>query len=684
MLHRCCIKWQTITATPFSRLSSYPTPKRQASSSLIQNRQASLALCIEQDLEDKMGKKRPRRVDSDEKHTPSPSYQRYTYQPLQDAHIRLLRLHSSPDPCWPLRFSIFHTPLAGAPTYTALSYTWGERAGSGLVLIDANHVSVTPNLKHALQRLRRTDREVVLWVDALCINQDDVAERGIQTTRMRGVYQHAESVAVWLGMEHGFSQGAIAFVRALNLASFSGVGRVRSVVLDPENREKLEALVVLFRRQYWWRIWVIQEVACAKRAIVYVGGEEIPWVELDGVCEVLRGVEAELHSIFYKSPSYVRTLTHGGPRGLQLSRYNPTIAAPPLLELLLTHKSKQSTEPKDKVFALVGISASRHSFGDIDYARSMRDIYTYTARHIISTTKKLDVICVKQHDRPQFSLPSWTPDWTRPSHGAGATILGLHHRLPPFSAAGETDAVVDFHDEGEEGNYILRTKGVVLDVVEAVGRPYRKRGAPSNIAPGLQAFHDWWSLFLSSHPNPETVSAERQARFGRLISCGTWGFEGDEKYIEKLEAIFALSEEDILHLDPLSRTSTMESSTMVSSVSSLRGDGQQEEDEEREGGGTDEAQKERVSAILSATLMMNRRRLFVSRNAILGLAPWNADVGDEIVVLLGCKFPVVVRKGVDGTRSMLVGEAYVEGFMEGEAIRGLEEGRFEMKEFELC
>lgn len=682
MLYRYCIKWQTITSIPFSRLLLSLIPKRQASSSLTQYHQPRLALSTEQDSEGDMGKKRPRRVDSDEKHIPSPSYQRYTYQPLQDAHIRLLRLHSDRDSGSPLRFSIFHTPLVSAPTYTALSYTWGERAGSGLVLIDADHVSVTPNLKHALQRLRRTDQEVLLWVDALCINQDDVVERGIQTTRMRGVYQHADSVAVWLGMEYGFSQGAVALVRELSKASSAGIEMIRSMVLDPENKEKLDALVALFRRQYWWRIWVIQEVSCARRAIVYVGGEEIPWVQLDGVCEVLRGVEAELHSIFYKFPSYVRTLTHGGPRGLQLSRYNPTIAAPPLLELLLTHKSKKSTDPKDKVFALVGISASRHLFGDIDYARSMRDIYTYTARHIISITKKLDVICVKQHDMAQFNLPSWTPDWTRPMPGAGATILGLHHRLPPFSAAGDTDAVVEFHDQGEEGDYVLRTKGVVIDTIGAVGRLYKKRGAPSNIGPGLQAFHDWWSLFLSSHPNPETVSGEQQARFGRLISCGTWEFDGDEKYIEKLAAIFALSEEDILHLDPLSRASTMESAAMTSSVSSLRGDGQLEEDEELEGGGADEAQKERVSAILSATLMMNRRRLFVSRNGILGLAPWNADVGDEVVVLFGCKFPVVIREGAGG-RSMLVGEAYVEGFMEGEAIKGLEEGRLKVKDFEL-
>jgi hypothetical protein len=70
-------------------------------------------------------------------------------------------------------------------------------------------------------------------------------------------------------------------------------------------------------------------------------------------CDILKEQEEHLQALFYKSPSYVRTLTDGGPRGLQLSRYSPNVAAPPLLELLISHKSKKSTDPKDKVYALV-------------------------------------------------------------------------------------------------------------------------------------------------------------------------------------------------------------------------------------------------------------------------------------------------------------------------------------------
>jgi hypothetical protein len=258
---------------------------------------------------------------------------------------------------------------------------------------------------HALLRLRQEhgEEDLVLWIDAICINQQDIPERNFQAANMRAIYQHAASVAVWLGPENSGSSTAIQLARDLNACVSREV--VISLFDKPELKEQLEYLVRLFRRQYWWRIWVIQEVSCAKTAIIYCGDEAIPWTTLDNVCDILKTVDPQLRSLFYARPSYIRTLTHGGPRALQLSRYSPHTTTPPLLELLLSHKSKKSTDPKDKVYALVGISSSQHTFGTIDYSLSIREIYTHTARHIISTSKKLEVICVKQHDLGQYGLP---------------------------------------------------------------------------------------------------------------------------------------------------------------------------------------------------------------------------------------------------------------------------------------
>ncbi|PVH86383.1 HET-domain-containing protein [Cadophora sp. DSE1049] len=610
-------------------------------------------------------------------------YRKFTYTPLDSTKdsIRLLKLHASPSPesTWPIRCSLFHTTFADAPPYIALSYVWGERTGSQLISVDQEHVSITPNLRHALQRLRPKpgEHDLVMWVDAICINQEDIPERNLQTANMRAIYQHAASVAVFLGMENNRSKAAMHFARDLNACA--SVDEVRHFVGNPERKESIESLVRLFRRQYWWRIWVIQEVSSARNATVYCGDDEISWMELDRVCDLLKEASEELQSLFYKHPSFIRTLTHGGPRGLQLSRFSPNVSAPPLLELLLSHKSKKSTDPKDKVYALIGVSESIDTFGIIDYSHSMREVYTHTAHHIITTSNRLDVICVKQHDIDQYSLPSWAPDWTRPPSNSGATVVGLHHHQPPFTASGTTLANAQFLSHG----YVLKASGFILDTIESVGMAHKQnpRRPPSDVAPALNVFHDWWNIFVASHSN----SVAAQAVFGRTISCGNWEHDDENVYARKLDAIFALSDDvlegsDMLRLDPPSRSSTGSGFSMLQLSGSTPSLATSEEEDPLIDNG-DQEEKVQLSAILSAGLTMNRRRLFISQGNLVGLAPAGAEIDDVVCILLGCRYPVILRRRSDGDGYVCVGEAYVDGFMYGEAMRGSSGGVEEMRSF---
>jgi hypothetical protein len=177
---------------------------------------------------------------------------RKNYTPLDSAQDSIrLRLKPAENPSSPIHCSLFHTSLSKAPPYVALSYCWGDRASLQQVFIENETVTVTPNLKHALQRLRPTSgKDLVLWVDTICI------------------YQNAESVAIWLGLESQKSSEAIQFARDLAACDTE---EASALVQDPASKEHLKTVVVLFRRQYWWRIWVIQEVFCARNSMVYCG-----------------------------------------------------------------------------------------------------------------------------------------------------------------------------------------------------------------------------------------------------------------------------------------------------------------------------------------------------------------------------------------------------------------------------
>lgn len=597
---------------------------------------------------------------------------KYVYTPLDTSpdSIRLLRLHPSRDSNSPIQCTLIPANLQNAPSYIALSYAWGSNASRQYsVQIEDGSLSITSSLKHALQRLRLEEGELLMWIDAICINQKDISERNVQTANMRAIYQNADSVAVWLGTQYNESREALKLAR--DVLSCSSSQEIQNLLAKRE--DDLISLVRLLRRQYWWRIWVVQEVTCGRRSTIYCGDDEIEWKALDRVCDIFKEHEVFLLKLFYKNHSYVRTLIAGGPKSLQLSRYSPGNTVPPLLELLTSHKGKKSTDPKDKVFALVGISSSRHTFGKIDYSNSMKEVYSHTARHIISNTNRLEVICLKQHDVPEYNLPSWAPNWTR-APSSTATLVGLHHREPPFKASGDTTATVAFLAAGD----VLKVTGTVIDTVKDVSRRFLKKSSPSDPVPPLRAFLSWWKVFVQSRSD----SLPDQAVFARAISCGNWDFDDEDGYATKLDAMFALSEELLSEEDthisgPPSRVSTYpitRSTTMSESVTSLL-------DEEIDEDDVYSGEKEQVATILSASVTMNKRRLIISETGLVGLGLWNAEVGDLICVLLGCNFPVLLRKS--GVHYVLVGEAYIDGIMNGEALQGLQDGRYGLESFEI-
>jgi hypothetical protein len=122
------------------------------------------------------------------------------YQPLSGDEIRLLTIHPSPSDESPVCVSLHHASLAveenTASPYYALSYCWGDPTGKLDINLNGTQVAVTRNLHRALRRFRSPSLARPIWVDALCINQQDTQERSVQVLRMRDLYLRAELVLV--------------------------------------------------------------------------------------------------------------------------------------------------------------------------------------------------------------------------------------------------------------------------------------------------------------------------------------------------------------------------------------------------------------------------------------------------------------------------------------------------------
>ncbi|KAG9230461.1 hypothetical protein BJ875DRAFT_385069 [Amylocarpus encephaloides] len=455
---------------------------------------------------------------------------------------------------------------------------------------------------------------------------------------MKLIYQQAASVSVWLGGEG--EEGDIAWSLLEDLDNASDT-TLNAIVGDSSRFNQFQALKKIFRRRYWFRIWVAQEVTVGKSVTVYCGRHSISWGRLNEICEDLKHLKEYLiWSLYPNDPTSVFSLLSGGPKSLGLTKWSVKTQSeiqPPLLELLYAHMSKHSSDPRDKVYALVGISNSQVSFGPIDYERSLVETFTHTARHLISTTRSLDVICACQNEDVMHDLPSWAPDWERRSKYPMHRVMGLHIRRPQYETAGkDSEAIVSFSEDSR----VLTARGFALDTIKEVSSTFWIDGHHKDehkIVQTLHTFKEWWTLY-SNFKGTEASLEE----FNHTFCGGSWAAVydvHDKKRLELFCALFKtlLPEHDFEHA-PFPGT-------------------------------TAESDEDQRSTVSTASLRMHNRRLALSANEGLAcLAPPTAQPGDVACILLGCNFPVLLHKVEDGYYT-LVGEIYVDGKMNGEAMK---------------
>jgi hypothetical protein len=181
--------------------------------------------------------------------------------------------------------------------YKALSYTWGgsmhtREPGLPTVLVDGCEIELTENLHSALRHIRCQDRDATLWVDAICINQQDPREKGHQVQHMGDVYAGAEEVLVWLGPSSANIDALLQSIswvdaRATEAQAVGSKEDWRSLCHRLMNQrppeigledlsEMRQTVEELLRRPWFTRVWVLQEVAKARTARILCGSSSCP------------------------------------------------------------------------------------------------------------------------------------------------------------------------------------------------------------------------------------------------------------------------------------------------------------------------------------------------------------------------------------------------------------------------
>ena len=331
----------------------------------------------------------------------------YTYKPLDQANNEIRLVEISPDLIddGTIQCSLKHYSLLQPPTYVAISYEWGDPSQCLSVLIDGILVPITINLHHAMLQFR-SHGVTLVWIDALCINQMDFLEKGLQILRMLAIYREARAVIAWLGPEKDGSLKVMRMLESLRKASKqsqSGLRRDNCKDLSADRLATIKPeLQAFLRRSYWRRAWVIQEVSAGTKLSLFCGDHIAEWDDFALVLEHLYDSQRALD----ESARHVARLSDARV----WLRENTPVS---LLYALGKASEARSTEPKDKVYALLGLVYDHQKFvSEPRYGWTPEKLCRNMTRSYVIGRKSLDIIFFKSTQvSPELTLPSWCPDY---------------------------------------------------------------------------------------------------------------------------------------------------------------------------------------------------------------------------------------------------------------------------------
>jgi hypothetical protein len=286
---------------------------------------------------------------------------KYTPFDLDRPGIRLLRLLKGEDPL--IECDLFQAWRDGddidSIPYEALSYTWGGNEKAASVQIGSQIQNVTENLYLALQHLRYRDEDRILWVDAICIDQNNLRERGHQVNQMRNIYSQAERVLIWLGSATDDTDILLDSLKQLeersrrdwSIKDKRWFETWSSLQLEMQSEHwdlayrQMEGLNSLLERPWFKRMWILQEVANASRATVCSGTKSVS-ARVFAITPLLLEVHPEPHcqAVLDIMPGWSRESSWWS-------------AKRDLRTLLFKFRASEAGDARDKIYALLGMSS---------------------------------------------------------------------------------------------------------------------------------------------------------------------------------------------------------------------------------------------------------------------------------------------------------------------------------------
>ncbi|KAF7544004.1 hypothetical protein G7Z17_g10296 [Cylindrodendrum hubeiense] len=615
----------------------------------------------------------------------------YVYSPLEASHIRLIKVAFNDQD--ELDASIEHTNLDPEDpiTYSTLSYVWGDTSNTvQLSCDDGKTIKITTTLHDALRQVAKFNPNKLLWVDQICINQNDLHERSEQVKLMNTIYEKAETVIAWLGAATPSTPKAIDLISRVSdiaMPTLTDMFRIEEYPDDWVGLEKYEeisteeskklgisfddeeawdAFADFFDRPWFQRIWIVQEILPARKAIMLCGAQSLEWKVLQAAARWYHYKAAAIASRHRRSVNGVDltvamnvpwVVRHGAEFIPELlGQKTRAVHKWPLRRLLEQFRPRLATEAKDKVYALLGVSDMGVSYSSdivnftIDYSQELKGVFALATKAMICNgdiaQDDLDIMMTARRRNDEPGWPTWVPDW-RLENGQGCD-WGIAHPLPTSLYNGP-NRQNGRHQVFDTGNtYTLGVEGVVLGRATYTSQHHHVTQMLLN--GGLAECHEACMSTLTSYPTGEDL----EEAFALTVMAGE--LPGEIKKNDMSLETYVKSYLEWAKILVMPRDTEEQRTARLKVAHPLLKLGFQ----------NDWGQK-----LLEAYC---ERRFYMTDTGYMGLGNHNMKTGDIIAVLFGLKIPCVLRlrgkNPEDGYE--FIGEAYCHGMMHGEALENLQ------------
>ncbi|TPX14618.1 uncharacterized protein E0L32_005310 [Thyridium curvatum] len=638
----------------------------------------------------------------------------YEYKPLREGEIRILLLLPG-DEGSRLDIGLEHAKLlADAPDqghdaqYEAVSYVWGPKENMREVFIDGAPLEITPSLNSLLRRLRSTTQARRLWADAICINQLDLIEQAAQVTMMGDIYKTAERVLVDLGEETQNTAAGLELINAFwrkhihrgiptptgdlsgeTFAYYLGVtmptreeaGKFRNAELPPDRSPGWDPAVEIFEREWFRRVWIIQEFVLARDVVMFIGKRPVEWTHLlaasftfnDGV-GTMPVQQSKIQSLMYmmvwscigvlrrirlmsSSEEGRRFLDSVTPQSHIWKKFQKCR----LVDLLHYFQMCDATKPRDRYFSTFGMAddvRTNEKALEVDYICPIETIITRVARFLVTREYGEEMFMrAGLHRMPREGIPSWAEDVTV-SKGAMAMVdRSLEDTCD--NAAGGTTFVVGLSPSPDNVLKVLAFK------FERVGRkPIRTLGE-WNMASGPESvlyMRDWFGkafrlLLEDTHPGqlyPTGETVYDAARKALICDQGEY-----KETPRQLEIGFTM-----WTWGAVSRNRDLPSAIQWALMRAHKLFGITFE----EANFCFTKYLEHLAEVIFKKLLPA-----VTSRGYFAQLPSGSQPEDEIWIVRGCRQPIILCRSRERSGMyQLVGSCYVHGIMQGEALDGRE------------